>query len=530
MSASPPSDPRATGATREEERNLFFPISNRLSPCSPSSNVKQRKSASVSGQYIDFPDHINVSVPPRAPMRDNKEFHKIYPDIHISERLIEVYSCADFRREVPLAGRLWVSSRHVCFSSVFTSSITIEIRTITSIQKKSTIVIVPNAIQIEAASGSYFFASFFDRDSTYSILMQLWELNIQLPERSFNNRARWLPSSMSATNAIEPDLVRKSSLTSLQSFNVLPTQSKTELCSPAISSDTLYMESTHPSYISIESNTCFHSHDLSGTKIFCGNLTLSVAFVGDFLCNFQKKAIRRQSTLRNCVGNLMFLLIDYSRGCEFLLSRWTQPNSVKSLETLESFSQTPIPSVWEMSAGSSRIVEYIAKKDGKRSRCRVNICQEILEIVPNRFLCLKTSKRAQDFFGDEYTCTVVTCLVQSGPEMSQLTASALMEFETQSMDNPKIAKNTMECLKISFLNLSSQIYATFATSSDQQETDEGTRREETIWPSLAATASLQRPGNHKKNLSTASSMSVMSVSTVRASQKKYPKTGRRFLA
>lgn len=120
-----------------------------------------------------------------------------------SEQVLEDFHCAYYKRNKILTqGRMYLSQNHVAFySSIFSKkvSLVIPFRDIVSIDKKTTVLIVPNAIEIVSrssvlvepadqsrdsiiASSSrgndiHFFGSFMFRDQAYNILREIWKLH-----------------------------------------------------------------------------------------------------------------------------------------------------------------------------------------------------------------------------------------------------------------------------------------------------------------------------------------------------------------
>ncbi|KAI9355336.1 hypothetical protein DFJ73DRAFT_958638 [Zopfochytrium polystomum] len=119
--------------------------------------------------------------------KDNIEFHKLFRTIPNSELLVDDFACA-FRKDRPVRGRLWVSQRHLCFASFFSTKFLYPITSIAEIQKKDSGFFHPNAIEIELTDGQILhFSSFFDRDQVLQLLRELWNLHVDRlsPSRKF---------------------------------------------------------------------------------------------------------------------------------------------------------------------------------------------------------------------------------------------------------------------------------------------------------------------------------------------------------
>lgn len=92
-------------------------------------------------------------------------------------RLLD-YGCA-LQREILIQGRLYISENHICFhANIFgwITDLAIPIDEITSLEKKMTAFVIPNAIQITTRQARYTFASFLSRDTTYDVIYNIWRL------------------------------------------------------------------------------------------------------------------------------------------------------------------------------------------------------------------------------------------------------------------------------------------------------------------------------------------------------------------
>ncbi|SPQ98647.1 unnamed protein product (mitochondrion) [Plasmodiophora brassicae] len=98
----------------------------------------------------------------------------------VDEDLVDDFSCALIKSAVILfQGRMFVSSRHICFYSNFFSTdsktLVIPFAEVDQIAKRNTAWVVPNAIEIHLRNGtSYFFGSVLSRNRCYGLLRSLW--------------------------------------------------------------------------------------------------------------------------------------------------------------------------------------------------------------------------------------------------------------------------------------------------------------------------------------------------------------------
>ncbi|EPX72351.1 GRAM domain-containing protein [Schizosaccharomyces octosporus yFS286] len=112
-----------------------------------------------------------------ASNKRNHDFHVIFKTLPSDDHLIDDYGCA-LQRDIFLHGRLYLSEQHICFnSSIFgwVTSIIIPVTEIVSVEKKSTAVVFPNAIQITTLHARYVFASFISRDTTFQLIITIWK-------------------------------------------------------------------------------------------------------------------------------------------------------------------------------------------------------------------------------------------------------------------------------------------------------------------------------------------------------------------
>ena len=114
-----------------------------------------------------------------ATKKRNRDFHQLFRSVPEDDYLIEDYSCA-LQRDIILAGRMYVSEGHICFSSNILGWITtliINYDEIVSIEKESTAVVFPNAIAIQTLHARHTFRSLLSREATYDLLVGIWKIN-----------------------------------------------------------------------------------------------------------------------------------------------------------------------------------------------------------------------------------------------------------------------------------------------------------------------------------------------------------------
>ncbi|KAJ6107345.1 hypothetical protein N7523_008668 [Penicillium sp. IBT 18751x] len=127
---------------------------------------------------------VNSSVPRLtgfavASKKRNRDFHQLFRSVPEDDYLIEDYSCA-LQREIILAGRIYVSEGHICFSSNilgWVTTLVISFDEVVAIEKENTAMVFPNAIAIQTLHARHTFRSLLSRESTYDLMVNIWKIN-----------------------------------------------------------------------------------------------------------------------------------------------------------------------------------------------------------------------------------------------------------------------------------------------------------------------------------------------------------------
>ena len=123
-----------------------------------------------------------------ASKKRNRDFHQLFRSVPEDDYLIEDYSCA-LQRDIILAGRIYVSEGHVCFSSNILGWVTtliISFDEVVSIEKENTAMVFPNAIAIQTLHARHTFRSLLSREATYELLVGIWKLSHPQLKSSLN--------------------------------------------------------------------------------------------------------------------------------------------------------------------------------------------------------------------------------------------------------------------------------------------------------------------------------------------------------
>lgn len=114
-----------------------------------------------------------------APKQRNRNFHQQFRSVPEDDYLIEDYSCA-LQKEILLAGRIYISEGHICFSSNilgWVTTVVISFEEVVSIERENTAVVFQNAIAIQTLHARHTFRSLIYREQTYDLLIGIWRVS-----------------------------------------------------------------------------------------------------------------------------------------------------------------------------------------------------------------------------------------------------------------------------------------------------------------------------------------------------------------
>ena len=140
-----------------------------------------------------------------ASKKRNRDFHQQFRSVPEDDYLIEDYSCA-LQKEIIVAGRIYVSEGHICFSSNILGWVTllvISFDEVVSIEKEMTALIIPNAIAVQTLQARSTFRSLLSREATYDLLVGIWKLSHPNLSHSLNG-ARVADGTGDKTEKAEP--------------------------------------------------------------------------------------------------------------------------------------------------------------------------------------------------------------------------------------------------------------------------------------------------------------------------------------
>lgn len=111
-----------------------------------------------------------------ASKKRNREFHHAFRKIPPTEVLVDDFSCA-LSKDILVQGKMYLSAHYICFNSNilgWVTNITIPLREVLQIEKKSTAVLFPNGMVIRTLHQRYVFATFLSRDVTFNVITKVW--------------------------------------------------------------------------------------------------------------------------------------------------------------------------------------------------------------------------------------------------------------------------------------------------------------------------------------------------------------------
>ncbi|KAL8687155.1 MAG: hypothetical protein Q9218_006595 [Villophora microphyllina] len=189
------------GAVARRHRNSSAATGNTIGTAIASSHAGLAN-ASVNGST---PKLTGFAV---ANKKRNKDFHQTFRSVPEDDYLIEDYSCA-LQKEILLAGRLYVSEGHICFSSNILGWVTmlvISFDEIVSVEKESTAMVFPNAIAIQTLQARHTFRSLLSREATYELLIGIWKLSHPNLKSSLNGARLDAGGTGDKTEKVEPSV------------------------------------------------------------------------------------------------------------------------------------------------------------------------------------------------------------------------------------------------------------------------------------------------------------------------------------
>ncbi|KAH9948214.1 hypothetical protein B0H21DRAFT_707938 [Amylocystis lapponica] len=219
------------------------------------------------------PDDIPVTGFAVASNKRNQDFHELFPTIPEGDYLIEDYGCA-LQREILIQGRLYISENHICFhANIFgwITDLSIPMYEVTTLDKRMTAFVIPNAIQITTTRAKYTFTSFLSRDTTFDVIYNVWKLaRPEEPSGSLDMLHNQSEEGLPVANGLGPPVVLNGTTSPKKS----PPKNKVTQCECG-------RLGQHLSEVAMESV-------LPGTPEKIYNLMFTSGFMKDFMRDDQK--------------------------------------------------------------------------------------------------------------------------------------------------------------------------------------------------------------------------------------------------
>nr|XP_005494298.1 GRAM domain-containing protein 2A isoform X3 [Zonotrichia albicollis] len=150
--------------------------------------------------------------------KQDSSYRRAFGELAEQDVLLGCFSCA-WQREMPYHGRLYVSSRHICFhSNLLLKDIkaVVPVASISALKKTNTALLVPNAISIRTDKGEKFlFVSVRQREATYQLLRSVCKHlqgSGQSPRDSVSSEETLGKSQISSQSALEQSTPEPKSL------------------------------------------------------------------------------------------------------------------------------------------------------------------------------------------------------------------------------------------------------------------------------------------------------------------------------
>ena len=182
----------SNGSVAENENSGIF-RSGSLRSSVRKRTKRRRNSSGAAGSAIGAAiaaSHSALGTPPNASApkitgfavankKRNRDFHQLFRSVPEDDYLIEDYSCA-LQRDIILAGRIYISEGHICFSSNilgWVTTLVISFDEVVSVEKESTAMLFANAIAVQTLHARHTFRSLLSRDATYDLVIGIWKIN-----------------------------------------------------------------------------------------------------------------------------------------------------------------------------------------------------------------------------------------------------------------------------------------------------------------------------------------------------------------
>jgi hypothetical protein len=119
-----------------------------------------------------------IEPPQRRIIRKTRELFRIFRHLPASQVFVDEWMCA-LTKDILLQGWLYLTTSTLCFHSNifgFVTKVLLPFGEIVAFEKRTTALLIPNAILVTTREGGkYLFTSFTRRDETYGRVVRMWE-------------------------------------------------------------------------------------------------------------------------------------------------------------------------------------------------------------------------------------------------------------------------------------------------------------------------------------------------------------------
>ena len=119
------------------------------------------------------PQHVQ---PPASYTSEEMAFHKLFPNVPLSEKLVESFQCGLSRKKIVRMGRMYLTSLRICFHSSFMKeSVTIDWDQVIGVEKKSNFVFEAVIVEVNGGERHFFSAFMYGvTDQAHKLMTMLW--------------------------------------------------------------------------------------------------------------------------------------------------------------------------------------------------------------------------------------------------------------------------------------------------------------------------------------------------------------------
>jgi hypothetical protein len=143
---------------------------------------------------------------------DEMAFHRLFPQVPLSEKLVESFQCGLSRKKIVRMGRMYLTSLRICFHSSFMKeNVVIDWDQVTLVEKKSNFVFEAVIVEVGGGQGErHFFSAFMYgvTDQAHKLMTMLWTVRTKYGAAMEASNSAADPSSLAAVEGGEPSALQ----------------------------------------------------------------------------------------------------------------------------------------------------------------------------------------------------------------------------------------------------------------------------------------------------------------------------------